>query len=423
MAKFGSAESGLSPQEISAAMLLDNEIVTGDIDQPTPTHTFLTDDSAKQLIERYETSKQLIREQDWPNAVAEFIEGMDGSIPSLDHEELAKGLLARLFEKAYQLNRAHHKTTEDFSLRVFGVLSRLDHIPECLTQAKQRSLSKRRPSFFESLEGTMVRYSFIERLPEAFEGLADGIVVGGSVAYGPFFSVRNGGRLHHDPSDVDVLVALKDGSIGEGDIKALLDSDRLGEADRDAFARRFPIFAEMQAAGEADAVSQRFDITDRDFNMSVHFMSLDILKRMNVVQLEQDLEDGRDTIFAVRDYKPKRFEHPVCRQRTFDGSAYEYKVPGQVPVEGGLMATLPGYIVSDNRLYPGLYQNLIAPEFEVFYDETGQTTETVDGFKRIVLGCIRSELAKDRVAKVALAHTRSGIFAPGRYDMRESLAL
>lgn len=156
--------------------------------------------------------------------------------------------------------------------------------------------------------------------------------------------------------------------------------------------------------------------------MSAHFMPSSFFARMNGSQLRDDVTRRENTTLVVRDYKPRLFEHAVCAQRSFDGSVHEYEVPEQTAVEQGFLAQLPGYVVADGKFYPGLYQNLISPEFEVLYDSNGSTTEVVEGFRQIVLDYIDEEKKQGHIANVPLSHIRGSLFAPGRYDHRANLA-
>lgn len=380
----------------------------------------LADDPyAQTLVDLYEESKPMLARGEWSTVVANFISASDALIPTPAHGEFSIGLLARLLEKSHRLYADDPEPSVAFSFDILSMISKLDHLPEHLLEPRETVIGKRKPSFMESVDGTLRRFRFMEALPSIFGTMTEGIVVGGSMAYGPFYSVRRGG-VANDASDVDALFVLRDDFANERNWESILSSNRLAMSDRLNFARRLQAFAGLREKEEVDVISQRFDAPGDDFNMSAHFFPQGVFEQMNGSVLREALDIRKDTVHAIRDFKPKRFEHAVCRQRSFDGEAYEYVVPEQVPMAEGVMAEIPGFMVHEGRLFLGLYQNLISPEFEALYDSSGFTSEVIKGFKDIALGEVRAAQAAGVVANVALSHIRNQVFAPGRYIHRLS---
>lgn len=410
--------------ERTGGELIGNEVVAQNSAVPAIEQTFLTDKFAKLLCDRYEDSKTMIQEgESWTEAITDFVPFIDAYARDDEHEDLARGLLARLFERSYRVNFENNKPIDEFTMGVLQVLSQLRHVPDSLMRPRNSAdASKRQPSFFESMMATIKRYKFMEELPKSFDGIADGIIVGGSMGYGPFFSVRDGGG-QGDPSDVDAIFVLSEDYAKESRWKSLLASEDISKFGAVSLLSRLATFSAMEKAEEVDVISQRFDVIDHNFNMSAHFMLPEVFERMNGDNLRGDIYSGSNILHAVRDYKPKKFEHKVCAQRSFDGAVYEYKVPEQAEVKDGYIAELPGYIVDGGKFYLGLYQNLISPEFEVSHDNNGVTTDVVNNFRQIVLDYIDKERKQGRIANVALSHIRSSLFAPGRYDNRANLKL
>ena len=398
-----------------------NESVAQDIELPAISQTFLNDKSAVHLCERYESSKSLILQGDaWPDAVADYVPFIDAYARDDDHETLAKGLLARLLELSYRSNSSENKSIEEFTLGVLDMLSQLRHVPDCLMRPRNGTHLKRQPSFFESMMGTIKRYKFMEALPVLFNGVADGIIIGGSMGYGPFFSVRDG-KSTGDPSDIDAIIVMNDNYANAQNWQGVLASEVIQNSDKLSLFSRFAIFAAMRRSDTVDVISQRFDIPGQSFNVSAHFMDHTFFDRMVGDQLTTDLATQSDTVFVARDLKPKRFEHAVCAQRSFDGSVYEYTVPEQLKLDCGYLAEIPAYIVAKKKLYPGLYQNLISPEFDVLYDTNGLVTTAVDTFRKTVIGHIENVRSSGQNASLGLSHIRSEYFSPGRYDQRANM--
>jgi hypothetical protein len=411
------------PTQLNSGIAAGAEAVGQDTGETAFEQTFLSDNLALSLCERYEASKARIHGgEKWTGAVAEFIPFIDAYARDDDHEDLSRGLLARLFEFAYRQNASENKSIQEFTVGVFDVLSQLRHVPDSLMRPHTHTASsKRQPSFFESMMGTIKRYDFMEQLPAVFDDIADGIIVGGSMGYGPFFSVRDGGR-HHDPSDVDALIIVEDERFTEQAERPVIATERLAAQDVRSLLGRLAVFTEMREQGTADIISQRFDVADSAFNMSSHFIPRSFFDRMNGAPLAEAIEAGENSLFVARDYKPASFEHAVCAQKSFDGSIYRYEVPPQSEIEGGYLAEIPAYIIDSGKFYPGLYQNLISPEFEVLHDRSGFTTDTVNHLKRTVLKYVSEERGRGHIAAVDLSHIRHAWFAPGRYSQRAGLS-
>lgn len=210
---------------------------------------------------------------------------------------------------------------------------------------------------------------------------------------------------------MDLLCILEPGARAW---ENLLSSQLFKSADCDEFIMRGTTFRDFPKRNAADIISQRFNVIDGNFTLSAHFFPAEFFLKMNNERIENDLAKNEDVVFPVRDYKAKRFEHSECIQQGFDGSEFSY-VPQQTETDNGLITTLPGYAISRGRFYPGLYQNLISPEFSVFYDATGATNRVVAKFCDIILRRLQGERAIFPEATLANSHIRNRIFAPGRY--------
>lgn len=399
----------------------DEALLLYDGPKPRIMHPALEGDQyAEHLLDAYQVAKAGLTREDWTTGVAYFIRNIDDLSQTPLHGDFALGLLARLFEKSRRLYHDEPEPSATFAFDVFAMVSKLDHLPDSLMAKRETEIGKRKPSFMESLSGTLRRFRFMETLPQIFGALTEGIIVGGSMSYGPFYSVRRG-EMTNDASDIDAIFVLREDFERERHWEPVVSSPHLTMADRLGFATRLHGFSALRAAGAVDVISQRFDTPGTDFNMSAHFFPQEVFEAMNVSALQKALQERADTDHIIRDFKPKRFEHPACRQRTFDGTSHEYVVPEQSAVEGGVVAEIPGFMVHGGDLYLGLYQNLISPEFDVLHDSTGTTSAAVAEFKAIVLEEVRAAQAAGKVANVALSHIRHQIFAPGRYDNRASL--
>lgn len=368
------------------------------------------------IIEQHALYKSDTTLPTWTDNVIRFMRDTEAIDLTGQHYEESLGLLADLLEYSYELHRLEGEPTRKIGFGIFAILDAFDTLPTIITRTRPDHLNKRSPSFIESVEATLRRYETMEQLPQVFGGLGDGIIVGGSMTYGPFYNVRKAMK-GTDSSDIDTLVIFSEDKLEAVAQDGLPIHPAVSEEDTRQLNKRLGAFLKLNRDGIADVISQRFTIPGEDYNMSTHFFPSRTFEAMVGSQLEADLQNARvkDNVFEVKDFKPRRFEHPAANQRGFDGSQYAYPASEQPPFEGGVLATLPGYIIHEGKFYPGLYQNLVSPNFKVLFDSTGDTTIAVNGFRRIVSDYIRSERAKSNIADLSLSHTRSGIFAPNRY--------
>jgi len=380
-------------------------------------HTELATSEPYRAVERqYDEYIEGLEIATWADSYASFLRDIETADPSCTHLEAYLGLLASMLEKAYKLHLREGEPTKKIAYGVFSALDTSGVLPTVITRQRPNQLNKRSPSFFESVEATLRRYDLMEQLPDVFGELAEGIIVGGSMGYGPFYNVRKAIK-GTDSSDIDALVVFDDDAFDSVVKEGFKTHPAVAMDDSQQFDTRLPIFATLRQEDKADIISQRFHIPGDDYTMSIHFFPKSKFDTMTGSELSRDLAQAadKDTVFELRDFKPRRFEHPAATQRGFDGSQFAYPVSKQPPVGEGFLTTLPGYIVHKSRFYTGLYQNLISPNFEALYDRTGFTTVAINGFKKIITDYMTQEVAAGRTADLSLSHTRSGIFAPQRY--------
>lgn len=350
----------------------------------------------------------------WKDPLREFIESIDARHSDVRQKRLVRSWVSRIVEKAYYLERSNTKMrAEEFGAEVAMVLRSIPSVPDVLEKAGEIIGGKRQPSFIESMELTIDHLKFVERLPETFGSAVDAMIVGGSLNYGPFFNIRANIDASGS-SDIDVLFITGSGFTNPEVWSSFIESELFDTQDKNIFLERKRIFERLRFS-EADVFSHKFLAPGQDFVISAHFFSPELFERMNGGELKEHLSSRADAVIAMRDYKPKKFEYSECAQRTFDGSIYTYRVPPQEAVEGGYIARLPAYIISNSSFFPGLYQNLISPEFSVFYDGSGKTTGVVREFQQIVLQEIEHMKERSPFAALSLSHFRREVLAPERY--------
>ncbi len=331
-----------------------------------------------------------------------------------ENQEYVKGCLAQILEKAYYLAFTSGVSTEVFSKELEVGLALLPTIPQYLNESHEREL-KRRASFTESIEGTLERFSYIEKLPQVFRKKIQAILVGGSMSYGPFFNIRKN-LDRTGSSDIDAIFVMRENFLKDENWESFDDSSEFLEEEKAEFQKRRKNFAELYAQNQADVFSQRFNVPGHDFNMSVHFFTLEALEKMCGSEFEDNLELNINRVKTLRDFKARKFEHKECNQLSFFGETFSYPIPEQKAVEGGYIANLPSYMIRDGYLYLGLYQNLISPEFLVSCENTGEVGDLVNIFHQNIQKRLDKENdIKGEPGSIKESHFRNRFFAPERY--------
>lgn len=321
--------------------------------------------------------------------------------------------MASILEDAYYKYREQGKTAVDLGEVIRDLMQEYE-LPAFLDGEDSQVVlpGKRQPTMGESIVASLERYHFMEQLEGTFGEKIEGIVVGGSMSYGPFFNVRDG----EDSSDIDAIMVADDTFFDDDEWRGLTDSAILTEEDKALFLARKKVFEQLYKDGEAKVFSQRFTAREGGFNMSAHIMPREVFESIFGSQLSSDMEETGDIVRALRDYKPKRFERPSCDHVGFDDSTVDFILPEQEAVEKGIIATIPAYIMKDRKYYPGLYQCLALPSALMAFDRTGYTTEVTERYSKQVQARLDTERQEYPDAELMNAYPRKAILAPGRYN-------
>ena len=331
-------------------------------------------------------------------------------------ERMITGWVAALCEHAYY-NAAYQKALNvrlDFEHQFNEMLASI-RLPEFLTRPGQIICGKRQPSFVESISPTLERFQVMEALPEVFGDAIDSIIVGGSMSYAPFFSVR-GNQTDKDVSDIDALVVINESFFKKSSWKKFTVSELFPVIEKRKFFDRIKIFQKLLRTDAADVFSQRFSVCGRSFTVSIHFMNLSVFRRMVYTDLDKSFKKGTDVHYVLRDFRTDPFTHPCHARHTFNGGRIESVIDGHEIDLGGFISSMPGYTISSGKFYPGVYHTVISPAFLVFCDHTGETLRLIKKFEDILyreVSLVRREFPSATYAK---AHNRYDIFAPGRFE-------
>lgn len=114
----------------------------------------------------------------------------------------------------------------------------------------------------------------------------------------------------------------------------------------------------------------------------------------------------------IKDYRSAVFSHPHFNSHNYDGSTYENDIPAPKPVDNGVINELPGFRIHNGKYFSGVYQNVISPGFDVWYDRTGEVTEQVEEFRNTMVRRMKQEESSGSETSFDKSHIRHKIFSP-----------
>lgn len=350
----------------------------------------------------------------WVSNLNQFLDLIIETEVQKNEQRILQGWLASLCEKAYFVaaHDKNHKTIVSFEKKLKHIINS-KKLPIFLYSIGPILCGKRQPSFVESIDSTFERYRVMERLSTIFNSGVEGIIIGGSMSYGPFYSVRDNVG-DKDFSDIDGLVVVNDSFFNDNWSTFLKNTVFLKE-DKELFFKRVKIFKKLFKSGSADVLSQRFFVKDKYFNVSLHFLHTTTFEKMINSDLRKTLDKRVDSNYALRDFRVNNFTHPCLARHTFTGGRFESIVENYI-TEGGYISLMPGFTFDSGKLYPGVYHTVIYPSFLVFYDKNGYVTDLITEFEKLIykeVQILRKDFPYSTYSK---AHNRYDIFAPGRFE-------
>lgn len=301
------------------------------------------------------------------------------------------------------------KNISDLKKEIITFFEKKDNIPIFFKNTRSEKLGKRQPDIIESIYSTLERFEMMEALELVFKKSCKGIIIGGSLSYGPFYNIR-ANKDNSGSSDIDAIFVLDQNSTDD-DWKEFLHCPFFSEQDKKNFMSRKNIFFKsLLPENKATILSQKFHLEGTDYDISIHFFTDEALNKTLISNIEEEVQ-GNNKVVILKDYKSKPFSHTICPQTNFDGTPYYYTVPEQKNTNEGVITELPAYIINDHKFHPGIYQNLILPTFFIFHDRNGEITDKISKFKKIIKDHIQNTYGKNNVEERLLkSHIRNKIF-------------
>jgi len=357
-----------------------------------------------------------ISDKNWNDKLSSYLENIKSFSGNAKEERMIAGWVAALCERAYYVSA--HKKNEDVRSNFANRLKDITNpalLPKFLTYSGSVICGKQQPSLVETIAPTLERFEVMELLPEVFGKGIDSIIVGGSMSYIPFFGIRENLKIN-DFSDIDTLIVINDDFFNESSWSNFIKSNIFPESDKNIFLDRIKIFQKLYSKNQADVFSQRFSVIGRPFTISNHFLTRSVFKRMVDTDLKMALQTKKDMQYVMRDFRVDPFRHPCHARHTFDGDRFESTIDGHTTEFGGFISDMPGFIISNGKFYPGVYQTVISPGLLTFYDNTGETRKLAKKFEKTLYNEVERERKRFPAATYARAHNRFDIFPYGRYE-------
>ncbi|WP_028936834.1 hypothetical protein [Pseudonocardia spinosispora] len=282
------------------------------------------------------------------------------------------------------------------------------------------SEGRRRPRPFETLVETARRYHDLNQLRGVLGDLPTSCILGGSMNYGRYFSVRGGPAA----TNVDVMIVIPDFSWLDEVLSAVSTLPGSARASLDALERRSRIWRERGLDDQHTVFTQRIMMwsdepdptmawapNQGEYAIDLRVASVAALDWILVADNPKLTASAAGNSRSVRDFC-QQDRATDDHQRSFSGRNLRTKVEVE-DVDGSLLRTLRVYSIHEERYHPGAFQNLVLPRFNKRWDDTpiGGKLET---FRWKIIERLRAErrLQPYELLRVSLAHTRSEGFAP-----------
>lgn len=285
---------------------------------------------------------------------------------------------------------------------------------------------RRRPTPFESIFETSRRLRDVGAIHKKLEKTSIGGILGGSLSYGRFYNVI-GQRESGKGSDIDFYLVVE----SNDDIAQVLESIqevpgvslsaveatnarlcefrkfRESESSTPAvFSCKIPMWEESD-----DEILEGIDVS-HDYHVSLHIMSRETSNLLLLVEHPKVTKDRLSSELVVADFR----ETPANRadhQRSFAGRNARFEIQSSTFMSSHIRKTRAFHIDSADNFYPGMFQNLVLPAFDVRWS-TAAFKREVESFRWKMVERLRFERNSrpDELLRLSLAHTRCEVFSP-----------
>jgi hypothetical protein len=388
------------------------------------------------------------------NADWDLVEGIYRQCTAIarDHDShyLPDALPSSLAKAFGRISENYHRREEELIVHGLGILGNAEHAVKVDSALFNRLYSddrfgrfaqydmpedgrafQRRPRPFETLVETARRYRDINQLQDVLNDLPTSGVLGGSLNYGRYFSVR-GAHGDLSASNVDVMIVTPDfGWMDEvlSGVSTLPGCSRESMTIMEHRARVWrdhglddghTVFTQrlLMWCDEQDPVMSWAPNPGR-YAIDLRLVSAQVLDWILIADNPKLTAASAGNSRSVRDFC-QLDRGTEDHQRSFSGRNLRSRLEVD-EIGGSPLRTHRVYSIHEDRYFPGSFQNLVLPRFNKRWDNApiGGKLET---FRWKILERLRSERRDQpyEVHRVSLSHTRSEAFAPHILDLTDN---
>ncbi|HEY1968594.1 MAG TPA: hypothetical protein VGH89_11660 [Pseudonocardia sp.] len=380
------------------------------------------------------------------NADWDLVEGIYRQTIAIaqDHDgDFMPSELPSALAKAFgRISANYHRREEELLLHGLGILGNAEHAVkinsalfkqlyiderfERFTPYSPSSLGRmrrRRPRPFETLVETARRYRDLNQLQGLLGDLPTSCVLGGSLNYGRYFSVR-GPHDGSPASNVDIMIVIPDFGWMDEVLSGVSTLPGCARASLTTMEQRARVWREYGLDDGHTVFTQRLLMWADDpdpvmswapnsgeYAIDLRVVSASVLDWLLIADNPKLTANAAGNSRSVRDFG-QQDRGTEDHQRSFSGRNLRTRLEVD-DIAGSPLRTHRVYSIHDERYYPGSFQNLILPRFNKRWDNApiGGKLET---FRWKIIERLRSE-RRDRpyeIHRVSLSHTQSDGFAP-----------
>lgn len=286
-------------------------------------------------------------------------------------------------------------------------------LPAFLTTSRLPKAGRRQPSFVEASLETVKRLEALSKLTDRLPDSVQGVLCGGSMAYGRFFSVRG----NPDPSDIDLLYIVKDNFFEDGNIEDIFSSDRgFANSPTQALLERARKFGDLYRKGEADLMSQK--LVYDDFLVSAKLIPEDVFRKEFVEDLEENISQDGDRMVGIRDYKEKPYSAALFTQYNFLHTPFSVPITEKVLEDGTAITTIPSFFIQDGHFYTGDHHNHVLPGASIEAIRDHSIEDTLAQFQEALTARAQYEQMRYNRSDINVlnAQDRMSVFSPQKIE-------
>lgn len=423
--------SALAQELQSMLALAQQELVAP---QPTPIPLFTKQHRVSEMMAAARKTADWDLVETMYRQCVDITEDADGTY-------IPEGIAGFLAEAFGRIAANYYGREDELVLHALGILGNIDRFETISAPLFERLYADRRfdrfrqysddgelhrrPRPFETLVETVRRYRDLNALRRVLSNVPTAGILGGSVNYGRFFTVR-GSREHEPASDLDLMVVLPHYGLLDRSISALRDVTAVAREDVLAMAARARAFAENELDDGRTVFAHKVTMwADRQdpvmawapnpgtYQLDLRFASLDALDWLLVADTPKLNEGSAGRGRSVMEFCPLG-SSAENHQRSFSGrnlrSAQESRELPDGLLRSSRVYTFDG---DDEHYYPGVLQNIVLPRFAQRW-ESVPINGRLEAFRWKVIERLRYERRRRpyELLRMSHAHTRSENFAP-----------